>query len=153
MDSNKSVANGHYRAKKKRDSSKSPVRGSRRQDATRESGYVRPAVALRRQDYDAPGAYNVQRACVASLNACNRREPVLQNVCGPARNSSRKPIESCLPDEKSQDQNLSAIYEQQRKPRKDGGSWSAVLACSRLFTARGTAKGPQQPPKGTAKGP
>jgi hypothetical protein len=29
-------------------------------------------------------------------------------------------------------------------PRKDRGSWSAVLACSRLFPALGTAKGPHE---------
>jgi len=56
-----------------------------------------------------------------------------------------------LPDEKSQVQILSEVHEHEQKSRKDGGSWSAVLACSRLFPARGAAKGPQRWAKGTAR--
>jgi hypothetical protein len=37
-------------------------------------------------------------------------------------------------------------------PGQHWDSWAAVLACSRLFTACGTAKGPQQPPKRAARG-
>ena len=54
---------------------------------------------------------------MAGLDACNRREPVLQNVCGPARNRSRKPIESCLPDA-SEERRIGA-----NSSELAGGSW------------------------------
>ncbi len=59
-------------------------------------------------------------------------------------------FESCLPDEKSQDQNLESRRECWRKPRKHWDSGSLVLVCSRLFPVRGAANGPQRRAKGTA---
>jgi hypothetical protein len=86
---------------------------------------------------------------MAGRDACIVREAVLQIGCGPARNSSRKPIEACLPDEKSQVQNLAPHRGCWRKPRKYRDFCSDVLVCSRLFQARWTAKGPQRLVKGT----
>jgi hypothetical protein len=74
-----------------------------------------------------------------------------RNRTRPAKSRTTTASNPCLPDEKLQVQNLSEVHEHEQKSRKDGGSWSAVLACSRLFPARGAAKGPQRWAKGTAR--
>ncbi len=73
-----------------------------------------------------------------------------QSGSAPGWGPGGRRFKSCLPDEKSQVQILATRRDCWRKPRKDCDSRSGVLVCSRLFPARGTAKGPQRRPKGTA---
>jgi hypothetical protein len=75
---------------------------------------------------------------------------VAQSGSAPGWGPGGRRFKSCLPDEKSQDQNLAPRREDRRKPRKRWDSGSLVLVCSRLCPARGAARGPQRRAKGTA---
>lgn len=82
-------------------------------------------------------------------------------LCGTAdrtRNRPRRAIEPvrtpsnlCLPDERSQFQNLQEIHEQERKPRKTGGCgrlFSPVLGCSRHAGPQKDRRSPRCGPPG-----